>query len=363
MRAPHYFAGSPLGELADKIAGERRYKETMALQAQERAEGRALEAERLMQARAKFENEIKTAQEKKAAEAEQAKNEKRVRLHQFVARELEAHPERAGYYTQILKANDALPDYMSTEASLAPDVLQRFSVEAGGAGAAAGIEAPALLRDPMATDIELDTGAAPNTPEARAERARRDKIEANEKARKAAEGRAKADLDKANKVTDRATGLRKEWEATPTYKYQSEVDNAVDKIEGTSATGAGDMSLVYGFMKLQDPTTGVKEGEFASAKNAGGVEDWVRNTYNKVKSGEFLTPEQREHFRAEGRRLAKKHREKFDAESKYYIDLATKSGIDPADVIKPQRSQPAAGNKQPPPRFNQQEADAIVGGR
>ena len=40
---------------------------------------------------------------------------------------------------------------------------------------------------------------------------------------------------------------------------------------------ASDMSLVFGFMKMLDPSSVVRETEYATAKNATGVPDQVRN--------------------------------------------------------------------------------------
>lgn len=55
---------------------------------------------------------------------------------------------------------------------------------------------------------------------------------------------------------------------------------------------ASHIGLVFNFMKLQDPTSTVREGEQAQAANAGGVEDRVRNLYNKILLGGRLSDEQ-----------------------------------------------------------------------
>ena len=42
------------------------------------------------------------------------------------------------------------------------------------------------------------------------------------------------------------------------------------------------MALIFGFMKTQDPTSTVREGEFATAENARGmVGPHVRRMYNR----------------------------------------------------------------------------------
>ena len=48
------------------------------------------------------------------------------------------------------------------------------------------------------------------------------------------------------------------------------------------ATGAGDLAIVFSFMKLLDPTSSVREGEQATVKNTPNVPDTIRNMYNKA---------------------------------------------------------------------------------
>lgn len=65
----------------------------------------------------------------------------------------------------------------------------------------------------------------------------------------------------------------------------------------TDPSSAGDMALIFNFMKLLDPASTVREGEFATAQNAGGVPDIVLTAYNNMlRNGERLDPERREDF-------------------------------------------------------------------
>jgi len=61
-------------------------------------------------------------------------------------------------------------------------------------------------------------------------------------------------------------------------------------------TGASDISLVFSYMKMLDPTSVVRDTEFATAANSGGVPAAVLNTYNRLREGQFLTPVQRADF-------------------------------------------------------------------
>lgn len=58
-----------------------------------------------------------------------------------------------------------------------------------------------------------------------------------------------------------------------------------------------DIALIFTFMKTLDPGSTVREGEFATAANAGGIPDRIIATYNKALKGEFLADdEQRNNF-------------------------------------------------------------------
>lgn len=66
--------------------------------------------------------------------------------------------------------------------------------------------------------------------------------------------------------------------------------------EIAQADPAGQMALIFSFMKSLDPSSTVREGEYANAENTRGVPDTIRNWYNKMQSGTFLTPQQVESF-------------------------------------------------------------------
>ena len=61
-------------------------------------------------------------------------------------------------------------------------------------------------------------------------------------------------------------------------------------------TAAGDLAMVFNFMKTLDPGSVVRESEYATAENARGVPEGIRNMYNRLVKGERLTPPQRLDF-------------------------------------------------------------------
>lgn len=77
-------------------------------------------------------------------------------------------------------------------------------------------------------------------------------------------------------------------------KSFNDVKDAATRIRAVkqATTPAQQMALIYGYMKLLDPGTGVKEGEYASAADTTGIPGWITNAYNKAQKGIFLNPDQ-----------------------------------------------------------------------
>ena len=80
----------------------------------------------------------------------------------------------------------------------------------------------------------------------------------------------------------------------PSEELQANIEDGL--APETALDASSDISLIFAFMKMLDPTSVVREGEFATAQNSGGIEDQIRNVYNRLRSGQRLTPEQRANF-------------------------------------------------------------------
>lgn len=92
--------------------------------------------------------------------------------------------------------------------------------------------------------------------------------------------------------------LRKDYYGTDVVKTYNKVRDAYERVRtsATAADGPGDVALIFNYMKMLDPGSVVREGEFATAENSGGVGAQVANIYNKLLSGERLPPQLREKF-------------------------------------------------------------------
>lgn len=84
-----------------------------------------------------------------------------------------------------------------------------------------------------------------------------------------------------------------------------QVSQAFNRVRASAKdpSAAGDLALIFNYMKTLDPGSTVREGEFATAQNAGGVPDRIVALYNKVKSGERLSPGMRSDFVDRSKRL------------------------------------------------------------
>jgi len=93
-------------------------------------------------------------------------------------------------------------------------------------------------------------------------------------------------------------GLRQELAKDLNFNNYKESQLQFSKIK-TSAkadSAAGDMSLIFAYMKMLDPDSVVREGEQATAENARGVTEGIMNVYNKAVTGKKMTVSQRADF-------------------------------------------------------------------
>ena len=98
-------------------------------------------------------------------------------------------------------------------------------------------------------------------------------------------------------------------------------------------SAAGDMSMIFTYMKILDPTSVVREGEQATAASAGGVPDRVWNAYNKAVSGEKLTEKQRADFVGTASKLYNSNIKQFDAFKGSFGSSIQEYGLDSSQVF------------------------------
>jgi hypothetical protein len=137
--------------------------------------------------------------------------------------------------------------------------------------------------------------------------------------------------------TGKAFGNEKDLrsEFTAQAKPFVELAQAYQKIETAAKnnTSAGDIALIYGFMKVLDPGSVVREGEFATAANAGGVADTVRNMYNRALNGQRIGENIRNDFLGQARNIIESQRILSDDMVARYTGVAQNYKLDPNQVV------------------------------
>ena len=136
-----------------------------------------------------------------------------------------------------------------------------------------------------------------------------------------------------NRIRTLATNLRKEFNTIT--KEMRDIGLAYGKIEASTRepSAAGDIALLINYMKMLDPGSVVREGEFATAQNAGGVDARVRARYNQALEGKLLSEEQRADFLASAGRVLVPYRDQFETFKQRYSTLAQSQGVKPSDVV------------------------------
>jgi hypothetical protein len=128
-----------------------------------------------------------------------------------------------------------------------------------------------------------------------------------------------------------STGMRKEF--LELAKPAITAAAGYKKVASAQPTPAGDLALVFGYSKVLDPMSSVREGEVMTIENARGIESGVRALYNKVLSGQKLDANQRADLK---RQAAVQFNATLDSIAPVYADYKAKAGrlgIDAADAL------------------------------
>lgn len=145
------------------------------------------------------------------------------------------------------------------------------------------------------------------------------------------------DLDVKNQEKQFANiqGLRKEYESHPITRSTREISGAYEKLNSAVAnpSAAGDLSLMFNFMKVIDPGAKVKEGEFATAENASNVPTKILAAYNNALKGERLSESQRVDFQNQASNIYQVQLNQQKILDQGFANQASKNNLDPADVM------------------------------
>lgn len=157
--------------------------------------------------------------------------------------------------------------------------------------------------------------------------------EAREARRGIALGGGKGAMDNPKAQFDAENKLRDEYQSQS--KTFVKVRDAFGKTQAAAQdpTAMGDIALIFGYMKMLDPDSVVREGEFATAQNAGSIPDRIRNAYNKAIEGTRLNEGQRKDMLNQARKVFNEQKRGQDKLDKTYADLSKRYGLNAENVI------------------------------
>lgn len=144
------------------------------------------------------------------------------------------------------------------------------------------------------------------------------------------------DTDKKNTGE---TKLREEFnKLTKDYRTVGDSYSRILKVSD-KPSAAGDLSLIFNYMKMLDPNSVVRESEFSNAENARawfsetGAPTAIALAYEKARTGQRLLPEQRADFVNMAGNLMKAQQASFIASAKQFRRLAEERGYNPDNVV------------------------------
>lgn len=140
--------------------------------------------------------------------------------------------------------------------------------------------------------------------------------------------------------------LRRQFDALPEVKDFKDVRNSWRQI-GNLATGKptaqNDIALIFSYMKMLDPGSVVREGEFAVAARAAGVPDHIVNIIGRAESGKLLNERQRTEMVRAASQVYQSRRESYNSAAGQYRGYAEDYGLDPSRVARRYVDDPKRG--------------------
>jgi len=141
----------------------------------------------------------------------------------------------------------------------------------------------------------------------------------------------------AGAIPAASTKLRTEFEALPDVKNYKQALPSFKGIEDAIKRNnpMSDINIVYGIAKLYDPTSVVREGEYATVAKAPNMPEQVKGWIQYVEGGGRLTPTVKQQILGEAKSRMGSYEGEYMKQAERYRDIASRSGGDPSLVIDP----------------------------
>lgn len=115
----------------------------------------------------------------------------------------------------------------------------------------------------------------------------------------------------------------------------SEISQAYNRVQAAASvpTAAGDLSMLYNYMKILDPTSVVRESEFAQAAASGSYGERMKASVNRLANGQRLSDEIRNDFLFQASQLYKGQEKLHSQREDEFRRIATEQNLDPNSII------------------------------
>ena len=177
---------------------------------------------------------------------------------------------------------------------------------------------------------------------------------------------AKDAKETAGKDFKNIMDLRKEF-LKQSGEYQK-VRDAYTRVQKSTKipTAAGDLSLIFNYMKMLDPGSTVREGEFQTAAASGSYGERFKASAQKIMSGERLSPKMRDDFVSKSKELLSGMESQHSKRVRNYSKIAksNKFPVDEVvvDITAPIEDEPIAGQQETPTVSTQEDFDSLPSG-
>jgi hypothetical protein len=159
-------------------------------------------------------------------------------------------------------------------------------------------------------------------------------------------GEGKEDKNKSDLEVKLFDKFNKEPLVTNYDKIQTSLAQAEDLVSAPSSP-SNDQSLIIMFNKILDPTSVVREGEFAITERGGGALNSMQQAFEKFKGDGRLTPDVRQKMIGAIRILSGEAKSAYDRKKYQYSEFAKKQGLDPSRILIDQNTNSIQQPQQP----------------
>jgi hypothetical protein len=130
--------------------------------------------------------------------------------------------------------------------------------------------------------------------------------------------------------------VRKEFQdITKPYRAVRDSYNRI-QASATNPSPAGDLAMIFNYMKMLDPGSVVRESEFATAATAKPLLERLGISFDAVSAvweGKKLTPEQRNDFLSRAQKLYSVQSDQYSKTADQYRELAKRYNLDPSNIV------------------------------